>query len=75
MLSLAGQGQRMQFGQLKGRNFICTARRRGNRPLAAHAHQSRETRRIAVLIGTAPTDLGKSYLATFLQRLERLGWS
>jgi ABC-type uncharacterized transport system substrate-binding protein len=44
-------------------------------PLAARAQQSRETRRIGVLMGTATTDLGKSYLATFLQRLERLGWA
>jgi hypothetical protein len=36
-------------------------------PLAARAQQSRETRRIAVLMGTATTDLGKSYLVTFLQ--------
>jgi putative tryptophan/tyrosine transport system substrate-binding protein len=43
-------------------------------PLAAGAQQSRETRRIAVLMGTAATGLGKSYLATFIQRLERLGW-
>jgi putative ABC transport system substrate-binding protein len=44
-------------------------------PLAASAQQSRDPRRIAVLMGTATTDLGKSYLATFLQRLEELGWS
>jgi hypothetical protein len=29
-------------------------------PLTAHAQQSREARRIAVLMGTATTDLGKS---------------
>jgi putative tryptophan/tyrosine transport system substrate-binding protein len=44
-------------------------------PLTARAQQSREMRRIAVLMGTATTDLGKSYLATFLQRLEQLGWA
>jgi putative tryptophan/tyrosine transport system substrate-binding protein len=43
--------------------------------LTAGAQQSREMRRIAVLMGTATTDLGKSYLATFLQRLEQLGWA
>jgi putative ABC transport system substrate-binding protein len=42
-------------------------------PFAARAQQG-ETRRIAVLMGTATTELGKSYLATFLQRLEQLGW-
>jgi len=45
------------------------------RPLVARAQLSRETRRIAVLMGTATTSLGKSYLATFLQRLEQLGWA
>jgi hypothetical protein len=44
-------------------------------PLAASAQQSRDPRRIAVLIGTATTELGKSYLATFLQRLKELGWA
>jgi putative ABC transport system substrate-binding protein len=44
-------------------------------PLAAPAQQPRETRRIAVLMGTATTELGKSYLAIFLRRLEQLGWS
>ena len=44
-------------------------------PLAARAQQARETRRIAVLMGTATTELGKSYLATFVRRLEQLGWA
>jgi putative ABC transport system substrate-binding protein len=44
-------------------------------PLTVQAQQPRETRRIAVLMGTATTSLGKSYLATFLQYLERLGWA
>jgi putative tryptophan/tyrosine transport system substrate-binding protein len=39
------------------------------------AQQSREIRRIAILMGTATTDLGKSYLAKFLRRLEQLGWA
>jgi putative tryptophan/tyrosine transport system substrate-binding protein len=43
-------------------------------PRSARAQQSREVRRIAILMGTATTDLGKSYLATFLRRLEQLGW-
>ena len=44
-------------------------------PIAAHAQQMDQTRRIAVLMGTATTELGKSYLATFLRRLEELGWA
>jgi hypothetical protein len=44
-------------------------------PLAARAQQAGETRRIAILMGTATTELGKSYLATFVQRLDQLGWA
>jgi putative ABC transport system substrate-binding protein len=44
-------------------------------PLAARAQQAGETRRIAVLMGTATTELGTSYLATFVQRLAQLGWT
>jgi putative ABC transport system substrate-binding protein len=44
-------------------------------PLAARAQQAGRTRRIAVLMGSATTELGKSYLATFLRRLEQLGWA
>ena len=44
-------------------------------PLAAQAQQAGQVRRIAVLMGTATTELGKSYLATFVQRLEQLGWA
>ena len=44
-------------------------------PLAIHAQQAGQTRRIAILMGTATTELGKSYLATFVQRLEQLGWT
>jgi putative tryptophan/tyrosine transport system substrate-binding protein len=34
-----------------------------------------QMRRIAILMGTATTELGKSYLATFMRRLEELGWA
>jgi putative tryptophan/tyrosine transport system substrate-binding protein len=45
-------------------------------PLAARAQQqAREARRVAVLMGTATSELGKSYLAIFLRRLEQLGWA
>ena len=44
-------------------------------PLAARAQQAGETRRIAVLMGSATTELGQSYLATFVRRLEQLGWA
>jgi len=44
-------------------------------PFAARAQQQGQTRRIAILMGTATTELGKSYLATFVRRLEQLGWA
>jgi putative tryptophan/tyrosine transport system substrate-binding protein len=44
-------------------------------PLVARAQQAGEARRIAVLMGSATTELGRSYLATFLRRLEQLGWA
>src|SRR5215471_4595614 len=44
-------------------------------PTAARAQQGATTRRIVVLMGSAPTNLGKSYLAVFLQRLAQLGWA
>jgi putative tryptophan/tyrosine transport system substrate-binding protein len=44
-------------------------------PLAASAQQVDGTRRICVLMGAAPADLGETYLATFLRRLRELGWT
>jgi hypothetical protein len=43
-------------------------------PLAARTQQAAQPRRVAVLMGTATSELGKSYLATFVQRLDQLGW-
>jgi putative ABC transport system substrate-binding protein len=44
-------------------------------PRAARAQPTADTRRIAVLMGSATTNLGTSYLATFVRRLEELGWT
>jgi putative ABC transport system substrate-binding protein len=44
-------------------------------PRAARAQQPGGMRRIAVLMGSATTELGRTYLATFLRRLEQLGWT
>jgi putative ABC transport system substrate-binding protein len=41
-------------------------------PLSA---QKNEVRRIAILMGIAPTAQSNSYVAAFLQRLEELGWT
>jgi putative ABC transport system substrate-binding protein len=44
-------------------------------PLAARAQQGGGMRRIAVLMGAAQTaELGATYLAIFLRRLDELGW-
>jgi len=43
-------------------------------PLAARAQKGETRRRIAVLMGTAATGQGETYLASFLQRLEELRW-
>lgn len=44
-------------------------------PMAVWAQRPGPLRRIAVLMGSAETELGKTYLATFLRRLEQLGWT
>jgi len=43
-------------------------------PLVARAQQPAGIRRIAVLMGAAPTELGEVHLAAFLRRLDDLGW-
>jgi putative tryptophan/tyrosine transport system substrate-binding protein len=45
------------------------------RPFAARAQQPDRPRRIAVLMGSAPNQLGNAYVTTFLRRLEQLGWA
>jgi putative ABC transport system substrate-binding protein len=44
-------------------------------PLTARAQQGERMRVIGVLMGSAATELGKTYLAAFLRRLEQLGWT
>jgi hypothetical protein len=43
-------------------------------PLAARAQQPEPMRRIAVLMGTAPTKQYETYLAAFLRQLDKFGW-
>ena len=42
-------------------------------PFVAHA-QDVGIKKLSVLMGSAPSELGKSYLATFMRRLAQLGW-
>src|SRR5437016_3263952 len=43
-------------------------------PVSARAQQ-RDPRKLAILMGAAPAETGQSYVATFLSRLEELGWT
>jgi putative ABC transport system substrate-binding protein len=43
-------------------------------PSVARAEQVNVTKKIAVLMGSATTELGRSHLATFSRRLAQLGW-
>src|SRR3954471_21998103 len=42
-------------------------------PVGARAQE--RVRRIGILMGAAPANLGQAYVATFTRRLEELGWS
>ena len=59
---------------MRRRTFIAVVCGAAAWPVAAPAQQGERVRRIGVLMGSAETELGKTYLATFLQRLEQLGW-
>src|SRR3954453_24203832 len=44
-------------------------------PVQAWAQQGGRVRRVGVLMGAAPANLGQAYVSTFTRRLEELGWS
>jgi len=60
---------------MRRRTFIALICGAAAWPAAAPAQQGERVRRIGVLMGSAETELGKTYLATFLRRLEQLGWT
>src|SRR5262245_65694025 len=75
-LSLHGLGQRMQFGQLKRREFIALLGGMTTWPLATRAQQADRVRRIGVLNPFVENDAeARANLTAFRQTLEKLGWS
>jgi putative ABC transport system substrate-binding protein len=72
-----GLGQRMQFSQLKRREFIMLLGGVAAWPLAAHAQQARErVRRIGGLFAiTADDPEAQARVAAFAQGLQQSGWT
>jgi len=69
-------GQRMQFDQLKRREFITLLGGAAAWPLAARAQQAERMRRIGMLMTLAADDpQGQARVAAFQQALQQLGWS
>jgi putative ABC transport system substrate-binding protein len=70
-----GQGQRMQFDQLRRREFITLIGGAATAwPLAARAQQGERGRRIGVLMNLAADDAeGQARIAAFVQGLQQLG--
>jgi putative tryptophan/tyrosine transport system substrate-binding protein len=59
---------------MKRREFILALGGAAAWLLAARAQQDDGMRRIGVLMGAAPTQLGETYLGAFISRLDELGW-
>src|SRR5262249_48627378 len=72
-----GCWDRMQFDQLKRREFITLLGGAAAAwPLAAHAQRGERVRRIGVLMNYASDDAeGQARLAVFHQGLQQLGWT
>jgi ABC transporter substrate binding protein len=76
MLVPTPMGQRMQFAQLKRREFITLLGGiAAMGPLAARAQQPDRVRQIGVLMGYGETDReGQAFVAAFREGRQKLGW-
>src|SRR5262245_50891746 len=76
MLSSWLERQRMQFDQLKRREFMALlAGAAAARPGIVRAQQRKRIRQIGVLIGSAETTDQQAGLAAFMQSLHQSGWT
>src|SRR5262245_14457974 len=73
MLPRSWLGQRMQFDQLKRREFITLIGGAAAWPIAARAQQSRKPPGIGIL-GVATPSACSTWVAAVVQRLRELGW-
>ena len=69
-------GHRMQFDQLKRREFITLVGGAATWPLTARAQQPDRMRRIGVLMAFAESDReGQALVAAFREELKKFGWA
>jgi putative tryptophan/tyrosine transport system substrate-binding protein len=59
---------------MRRREFITLVGGAAAWPLAAHGQQAEPVRRVVVLMGAAETARSRGWLASFLRRLDELGW-
>ena len=74
MLPDSWLGQRMQFDQLKRRDFITLLGGAAAWPLAARAQQRERMRKVGVLMSGADEGIYLSRLDAFRRTLQELGW-
>ena len=68
-------GDRMQFDQLKRRNFIALLGGAAAWPLAARVQQPERMRRVGTLMVYENGPLAQNYLTAFRQALPEKGWA